>query len=261
MQLEVISREPKTNRSSVPLLFVHGSCHAAWCWEENFLDYFAAHGFSSYAVSLRGHGNSEGKDKLRWASIADYVSDVAQVAERLPQKPVLIGHSLGGLVAQKYLERHDAAAAVLLAPSPVSGMFVCGTRLFLRYPFLFAKVFLTFDVRRIYGTPALVQETLFSPSADKAQIEKYAALMGQESFRAFCEMIYCLPNPKRITKPILVLGGANDAIVSQQSIHRTARAYKAEMEIFPDMAHDLMLENGWRQVAGRIHEWLEKKFV
>src|SRR4028118_1867319 len=98
MRLEVISREPQKKLSETPLLFVHGSCHAAWCWEENFLDYFAARGFDSHAVSLRGHGKSEGKEKLRWTSVRDYVSDVAQIADRFQNKPVVIGHSLGGLV-------------------------------------------------------------------------------------------------------------------------------------------------------------------
>src|ERR1044072_1083743 len=126
MELEVIARESKREAQRTPLLFVHGSCHGAWCWAENFLDYFAARGHSSYALSLRGHGQSDGKDILQWASVKDYVSDVAQVADGLRRPPVLIGHSLGGLVVQKYLETHHAPAAVLIASSPASGMFLRG---------------------------------------------------------------------------------------------------------------------------------------
>ncbi|MBC7517162.1 MAG: alpha/beta hydrolase [Alkalinema sp. FL-bin-369] len=47
-----------TQRS--PIFFVHGAWHAAWC-RENFLPYFANHGYAAYAVSLRGHGTSEGR--------------------------------------------------------------------------------------------------------------------------------------------------------------------------------------------------------
>ena len=119
MKLEVLSRETAGAEASAPLLFVHGSSHAAWCWDEHFLPWFATEGFNAYAVSLRGHGKSEGSDRLRWTSVSDYVDDVRSVALRLPGAPVLIGHSLGGLVVQKYLERYTASGAVLLAPSPV----------------------------------------------------------------------------------------------------------------------------------------------
>jgi pimeloyl-ACP methyl ester carboxylesterase len=80
MKLEVIARESRGRKPHTPLLFVHGSCHGAWCWAENFLDYFAAHSYSSYALSLRGHGQSDGKDVVQWASVKDYVADVAHVA-------------------------------------------------------------------------------------------------------------------------------------------------------------------------------------
>lgn len=83
MQLQVIIQEPSGNARPTPILFVHGMWHGAWCWSEHFLPYFTQHGYSSHAVSLRGHGDSEGCDRLRWTHLADYVSDVAQVAEGL----------------------------------------------------------------------------------------------------------------------------------------------------------------------------------
>ena len=79
MQLELVHRQPETLASATPILFVHGAWHAAWCWDEYFLPYFAQHGYASYALSLRGHGSSQGKERLRWWRIADYVADVAQV--------------------------------------------------------------------------------------------------------------------------------------------------------------------------------------
>jgi hypothetical protein len=261
MQLEVISREPAQKLSETPLLFVHGSCHAAWCWEENFLDYFASCGFAAHAVSLRGHGKSEGKEKLRWTSVKDYVSDVAQIADRFQDKPVVIGHSLGGLVVQKYLEKHDAPAAVLLAPSPVSGMFSDGMRIFFGDPFLFFRVFAKFDVLKIYGTPERVRQSLFSETTSQTKTANYSEKFGQESFRAFLEMIYLLPNPKLIKSPILVVGAENDKIVSQNSIRKTAESYRADVKIFSAMAHDLMLEEGWETVAEFICEWLKRRLM
>ena len=80
MKLEMISKVPPINPQPTPLLFVHGAWHGAWCWDVHFLDYFAQHGFAAHAVSLRGHGNSEGRSKLRGTRIADYVQDVAAAA-------------------------------------------------------------------------------------------------------------------------------------------------------------------------------------
>ena len=65
MDLELISRTP-TGRptQATPLLFVHGVYTGAWVWDEYFLPYFAAQGYESHAVSLRGHGGSDGRDHL-----------------------------------------------------------------------------------------------------------------------------------------------------------------------------------------------------
>ena len=258
MNLEIISCEPRALKFEAPLLFVHGSCHAAWCFEENFLPYFAEKGFSSHAVSLRGHGASAGIEKLKWTSISDYVEDVFRAAKQLPQMPVVIGHSLGGLVVQKFLEKYDARAGILLAPSPSGGMFLSGSRLFLRNPLLFAKVFLKQDVQIVFGTPELVKKGLFSADFNDAKIVEYTRRLGKESFRAFLEMIYDLPKPNRIRAPILVLGGENDVIVPPSEIEKTGRAYNAEYKIFPDTAHDLMLERNWKAVADFMIDWLEK---
>ena len=122
MQLETLTHKPEANPHPTPLLFVHGAWHGAWCWEDHFLPYFAQHGYTSHAVDLRGHGKSEGGDRLRGTSISHYVSDLAQIIGKLERPPVLIGHSLGGLVVQKYLEKHQAPAAVLLASVPPGGV-------------------------------------------------------------------------------------------------------------------------------------------
>jgi pimeloyl-ACP methyl ester carboxylesterase len=259
MKLEVIARESSIGGQHAPLLFVHGSCHGAWCWAENFLDYFAAHGYSSYALSLRGHGQSDGKDFVQWASVKDYVADVAEVANGLSQLPVLIGHSLGGLVVQKYLEKYNAPAGVLIASSPASGMFVRGLTLFRQRPLLFTRTFLKRDVKTVYGTPALIQEMLFSASFEREKVERYAERFGNESFRAFLEMMFYLPKPRKVKAPMLVLGAANDAIVPQRAVEKTGRAYGATVKIFPDMAHDMMLEDGWEDVSAYIRQWLQTK--
>ena len=259
MKLEIISREPKTRRCSTPLLFVHGTGHAAWCWDENFLPYFAEKGFSSHAVSLRGHGKSEGYDKLKWASISDYVSDVHQAAYELAKTPVVIGHSLGGLVAAKYLEKHEAPAGILFAPSPSEGMLRSGLKLQFQNPMLFAKVALRQDYAVMFATPERAKKFLFSIDVDDSKIAKYVERFGKESYRAALEMIYNLPKPKNIKTPLLIVGAKNDALIAPEKIEKTARVFNADCKIFPDMAHDMMLERGWQTVADFMIKWLEKK--
>lgn len=263
MKLEVISREqPEKRRFETPLLFVHGTGHAAWCWDENFLPYFAEKGFSAHAVSLRGHGASEGGEKLKWTSVADYVADVFQAASALPQTPAVIGHSLGGLVVAKYLEKHSAPAGILFAPSPSEGMFLSGFKLQLRHPLLMMKVHLKQDFAVMFRTPKLAKKFLFSADADDARIAEYAARFGRESYRAALEMIYNLPNRRKIKAPfLLVVGAENDALIAPKKIEKTAHVLNADCRIFPAMAHDLMLERGWRRVADFMIDWLGKKVL
>jgi pimeloyl-ACP methyl ester carboxylesterase len=98
MHLEVISKYPDTKIQGKHLLFIHGSWHGAWCWDKYFLFYFAQTGYCAHALSLREHGKSDGKKRLFWTHINDYIADVTQVASSLPEKPVVIGHSMGGFV-------------------------------------------------------------------------------------------------------------------------------------------------------------------
>ena len=152
-------------------------------------------------MSLRGHGKSGGRERLRWTSIAQYVSDLEQVAAGLPRDPVVVGHSLGGRVVQTYLETHEAPAAVLLAPPPVGGMLRPAVRTFRDHPWLSMRVILTRTPRTLFATPELVRRFSFSPELGEEQVREYAARMGGESFRAFLELVYTRPDLARIRGP------------------------------------------------------------
>ena len=258
MQLEIITHEPKTDPHPTPILFVHGAWHGAWCWVEQFLPYFAERGYASHALSLRGHGTSAGRERLRWTHIADYVRDVAQVAGQLPQPPIVVGHSMGGLVVQKYLETHPSPAAVLLASVPVSGVLKTTLRIAVRHPLPFLKANLTLGLYPIIGTPGLAREAFFSADIPPEKLDGYFARLQDESYLAFLDMlVFNLPRPERVKTPLLVLGAADDTIFHPDEIEATARAYDTRAEIFPDMAHDVMLEAGWQAVADRILGWLK----
>jgi pimeloyl-ACP methyl ester carboxylesterase len=260
MELEVLVQSPAGAPRATPLLFVHGAWHAAWCWE-NFLPYFADQGYAAYALSLRGHGGSAGRAQIRWHSAArGYVADVAAVVAQLPAPPVLIGHSMGGYVVQKYLEAHAAPAAVLLASVPVRGIIGFGVRQLLHHPRSFLKSQLLLDPWHIIATPELARDALFSADLPEAELARHFARLQGESLRFELESLaLSLPRPRADPAPMLVLGAENDRIFSVAEARATARAYGTAAEIFPGMAHDMMLERGWRSVADRIRAWLAER--
>ena len=258
MKLEVISKHPSQPSGEPPLLFVHGAWHGAWCWDVHFMDYFVRQGFTVHAVSLRGHGKSEGREKLRWTRIAEYVEDVVAVAQSLPKPPIVIGHSMGGLVVQKYLELHPAPAAVLLASVPPSGVLATTLRLTRRHPLIIAKVNLTLSLYPLVASPSLTREAFFSDSLPAAQVQAYWERMQDESYLGFLDMLaFNLPRPEEVKTPILVLGASKDTVFSPAEVEATARAYNTKADIFNDMAHDMMLEPKWESVAERISDWLK----
>jgi pimeloyl-ACP methyl ester carboxylesterase len=261
MRLEIATQRPKADARPTPILFVHGAWHGAWCWE-NFLPYFAELGYESHALSLRGHGKSEGRERIRVRiRAAEYVADLAQVAGQLSKPPILVGHSMGGYVIQKYLETHSAPAAILLAPVPVSGVLKFFLRLAVRHPWQVIKAHLTWNAYAAIETPSLARDAFFSADLPDEALNRHFARLQQESYRAGLDMaLFDLPRPRKVSPlPMLVLGAANDAVFTRDEIETTARAYGAPVEFFPNMAHDMMLEAGWRKVAERIVHWLREK--
>lgn len=260
MELEIITEQPKSKPRPTPILFVHGTWHGAWCWEEYFLPYFAKRGYTSHALSLRGHGTSEGAERLRWTRISDYVADVAQIVGQLPRTPILIGHSMGGLIVQKYLETRTVPAAVLLASVPLKGVLRTTLRIALRHPLCFLKTNLTLSLYPIIGKPKLTREAFFSADISSGKLNEYFDRMQDDSYFAFLDMlIFSLPNPKKVTTDLLVLGAEDDTIFHTDEVEATASAYNTKPEIFPKMAHDMMLETDWQAVADHILEWLRVK--
>lgn len=254
--LEVIDKGCVSESHPVPLLFVHGAWHAAWCWDEHFLNFFADKGYRVLALSLRGHGHSPVR-RLSRCSLADYVEDVTVIADSLPRTPVVIGHSLGGLIVQKYLETHDAPAGVLMASMPPRGNLGSGLRWLKRHPWHFMKIAITGKTLAYVNTSKLARERFFSAHTPESQISDYAKRLQEESTRVGLDcLVLNLPRPERVTTSLLVLGARDDGAHTAKEVRATARAYGTEAEFFPNMGHNMMLEAGWAAVAARIHTWL-----
>lgn len=264
--LEVITRLPQQARkNSPPLLFIHGAYTAAWCWAEHFLTFFAAAGYACHAVSLSGHGRSRRRDILDSYSIDDYVGDVAEVIAGLDRMPVLIGHSMGGFVAQKYLERHPAVAAVLMCSVPPQGLAASALGMMFGRPTLFS------DLNRLMtgGQVALesLQDALFAQPIPIDDLARYYRMSQPESHRAIWDMmLFSLPNTQQVLsnlpagrEDLLVLGAEHDLIIPASLVDMTARSYRIPARIFPGMGHGLMLERDWQVVAQDVIGWLQAR--
>jgi non-heme chloroperoxidase len=259
MILEVISKKAKNGSAKPPILFVHGAYVGAWCWEEHFLDWFAARGYDAHAVSLRGHGGSEGRDELDSFGLADYARDVARAAEQLAAPPVLIGHSMGALVAQKYLESGDAPALVLACPVPSFGLLPSSFSLALTRPALFASLNTVASGGR--ASPETLREVFFGGTPDPQLLERCYRRTQRESRRALFDMTgWGLPSPWRVKRPpTLVLGTEKDALIPATQARSTAGMLGAEYRELPALGHALMLDEGWEAAAQSIADWLQEK--
>lgn len=264
--LEVLARTPVGPSKPAPLLFVHGAFAGAWCWDEHFLPFFAEAGYASYAVSLSGHGGSRGRERLDHLAIADYVADLAEVVERLPVPPVLIGHSMGGFVVQKYLEKHEAAGAVLMCSVPPQGLAASAFGMLFNQPNLFA------DLNRLMTGQQVALDSLraalFAQPVSVDDLTRYYRMAQPESHRAIWDMmLFNLPHTMRVLEhlpdgraSLLVLGAEHDMIIPASLVEMTARSYGTDATLYPGMGHGLMLEADWRHPAQDIIDWLTTRF-
>lgn len=258
--MEIIKEMPESSSDKRPILFVHGAWHAAWCWGKYFLRYFASKGYPAYALSLSNHGKTKGKKSLNCTLISDYVKDLADVIKTFEKKPIVVGHSMGGLVVQKYLEIDSLPGVVLMASVPPSGAVRVTLKIAKNHFKEFILANLTWNLYRVIGTEKRAKEFLFSPDMEADKVSEYFNKLQGESYLAYLlGMLFPrIKHYKQAKVPMLVLGAENDALITKSEIESTAQKYNTEEKIIPGIAHDMMLESKWRDAAKAIIEWLEK---
>lgn len=258
-RLEVRSRLPATPSAKPALLFVHGGYCDAWCWEAYFLPWFAARGHPSYALSLRGHGESAGRDVMWMAGLDDYAADVERVAATLPAPPVLVGHSMGAAIVERLLATRPVRAAALLAPIPPAGLVPVATRLAAERPDALLHLSMLDPTRLSAQVLTALEPFYFSARMDRALLREAAHHLNSESPRALLDLSLRLhwTLPERGTTPLLVLGAEGDRICRVEDVEATARHHGVAPVIVPGLAHMLMLEPGWRRVADAIAAFVD----
>ena len=234
------------------ILLIHGAWHGPWCWDE-FAARLAQRGHDVRAVRLRGHDQSGGRI---WHRLHHYLEDVERAAERFAEPPVLVGHSMGGLLAQRYAQRHPARAVVLLASTPPGSAIRVAARLALREPLAMTNATLRLRLEPLVATRAQTRAMFFTDATPTAIVDRCHAKLQDESYLAFLDMLVPPMRRPRVRAPVLVLGASDDAIISADDVRRTARAYDTQAELFDGTGHDMTLGTGWERVADRVDAWV-----
>ncbi len=260
MELELLSKTPAKANGKPPVLFIHGAYACAQIWEPYFLPYFADRGYAAHAVSLRGHGNSDGHAELFATRFQDYLADVIAVAERLPEPPVMVGTSMGGLLVQKYMREQHIPAAVLLASAPPHGTLPSAIRLAYRFPLVALDMAMLQNFGSKAATVDMARRALFRDGTPDEYIETVLPKVGSEPYPVILDTLFLdLPPSSPFTEtPVLVLGGSDDPFVSPEAMEITAKTYGTTAEIIPDLPHAVMLDHDWRIAADRIAAWLDE---
>jgi pimeloyl-ACP methyl ester carboxylesterase len=245
-----------TPRRAPAVLLVHGAFSHHRHFAE-YLGYFARQGFDAWAVSLRGRLGVPPGD-ARGLRCRDYLEDLTAVVRGLGTRPVLIGHSLGGLLALMLAEEGLCLAAVLLNPAP-PGMLTAQPRSLPSFlPLLPAIV----RGRPFRPSPRAFARLAFNrlPAAEAARV---AGTMVSESGLVFREMMAgrLRIRRERIRCPVLCVGGAGDRVVSRRLVRLTARRAGADHREYPDHGHWIHAEPGWEAVARDVVAWLERRLA
>jgi pimeloyl-ACP methyl ester carboxylesterase len=256
--IEHVVRRPANRLHETPLLLQHGAFHGAWCWEQ-WLDYFSSLGYEVHAISLPGHGNSPlNKWHINLYTLGNYVDTLASEIGKISPTPVVIGHSMGGAILQKYLENHQLPGAVLLASVPATGIFSMLLRLLRRHPIPTLKGFLTLKLYHFVATPELAHDLFLSPDTivDVASLHEQ---LVNESLTAGVRTIIPFARLNRAKTPVLVIAAERDAFFSIAEEKAIAQRYEAEFVVFDGQAHNLVAEPAWQQVADTIDDWIASK--
>jgi pimeloyl-ACP methyl ester carboxylesterase len=253
--LETIERGT-TDPDGPSLLFVHGYWQAAWTWDEFVMPALAERGHHCVALSLRGHGGSEGR--IRGSSISNYVDDVNTVAETLSRSPVIIGHSMGGFVTQHYLaEGHPATAAILVSPVPRRGAWGATFRVARRHPWRFIKSNLTLDIGAVVETPQAARDFLISDRLPDDLIIQYMPRMERASYRVYMDLLLDRPDLRSVDVPALLIGGTDDGFFNESEWSDTARALGADLEMLEGIGHQPMWEGDGLALTESISRFVE----
>lgn len=260
--IHTIQKQPKQqSQNKPPVLLLHGAWHGAWCWEGNYLDYFADAGHETWAMDLSGHGESGKKKSLRFTTVDDFLADITSVINAMPQPPIIIGHSMGGLLCQHILNDNSNVRGVgFLASLPSAG--VVGIKLTV-HPLKKLLSNLTLSLYPLVSSRKNAKYMFLEPDADEATVDRMMARLGNEAWLAFVGIATGKSLPKEpelpLKTPACVVAAGGDTIIPVELQEKLAERLGVEAHIIPGAPHDLMLSRKWEESAKVFLDWIEEQ--
>jgi pimeloyl-ACP methyl ester carboxylesterase len=251
------------------IFMIHGAWNGPWSWS-NYKGFFEERGYRCITPVLRFHDGDAGSapdPRLGETSLLDYAGDLEREIGELGEKPILMGHSMGGLLSLILAARGLASRAVLLTPAPPAGTVVIpkisGIRSVSQLGLLSFKI-RNRPVRPSFEGSAHVLLNLMPASERRAIYDRFIF----ESGRALFELLFwrrdrgkaAWVDRQRMTCPLLCIAGAQDRLSQAWSVRRIAKQYRsvATYREFPDHAHWVLAEPGWQNITGFIADWLSQ---
>jgi len=252
-----------------PTIFmIHGMWCGPWCWE-NYRNVLEGRGYRCLTPTLRYHDadpQSPPDPRLGSTGLLDYVADLEQEIRQLESKPIIIGHSLGGLLAQILAARGLARATVLLTPAAPAGILALTPSVVKSFWSVQSRWgFWRQPMRLSLAEAAYAIFNLLTPEEQQAAY----ARMVYESGRVAAQLGYWFltsapasrVDEKKVTCPLLVVAGKQDRITPASVVQRIARKYQpgATYREFANQAHWVLGQPGWQEVANYVANWLDEQ--
>lgn len=249
------------------IVMIHGMWGGGWYWE-NYKNFFEQKGFQCHTPTLRYH-DMDPKDKpdirLGKISLLDYARDLEAYIQKLAQKPFLMGHSMGGLLAQILGARELAKGLVLLTPASPSGINALKYSVIKSFWSVLTRWGFWRNPHRLpFEASAYSMLHLLSAEEQRAAYDRFV----YESGRAAAEIGFWLfdfrgaakVDQSRVSCPVLVVSGAEDRITPASVVRKVADKYKtvSTYREFENHAHWVIGEPGWEEIAEFVSDWLKQ---
>jgi alpha-beta hydrolase superfamily lysophospholipase len=253
---------------SKTIVFIHGMYMTSLCWE-HWVSRFQANGYNCLAPAWPGRDkpvdilrNNHPDPELGKLTLNDVIEHITGIIEKLDEKPILIGHSMGGLVVQLLLQKNIAAAGVAIDSAPPMGVFTT------RWPFLKANW--------PHINPFVSQTSPISMTFERFQYAFVNSMPLADQQAAFNK--YAVPESRQVPRqsltarvdfkkqhpPLLLVAGSNDNLIPAVLNKTNYEKYKQSASIidfkeFAGRVHFIIGQPGWEEVADYIQAWLKDK--